>query len=309
MSALLSAFERRFFAPAPAERLATARVLTGAFAFVYLLVRAPVMADFRGFAASRFEPVGLARLLSTPLPSVLTFLLFAATLLSCAAFTLGYRFRVSGPLCALLTLALTSYRHSWGMIFHTDNLLVMHICALALVDSAAALSLDRKAQPLPADDARFGWPLRLLCALTAVSYTLAGIAKLKISGLVWMDGEILRNYIAYDALRKAQVGSMYSPFGAWLVQFDWPFRPIGMLTMLLELGGPVALVHPKLAKLWVLGVFSFHVGVLATMAIAFVYPMTFVAFASFFACERIWRWKPLTRVHDWFSGLHTTTAR
>jgi hypothetical protein len=25
-----------------------------------------------------------------------------------------------------------SYRHSWGMIFHTDNLLGLHVCLLAL---------------------------------------------------------------------------------------------------------------------------------------------------------------------------------
>lgn len=300
MSGLLTALEARFFAPAPAERLATVRLLTGAFAVVYLLVRAPVMLDFRGFDAGRFEPVGLARVLTAPLPAALVVALYVATLLSCVAFMLGYRFRVTGPLCALLTLALTSYRHSWGMIFHTENLLVMHMAVLALVDAGAALSLDARTNSSEAGThARFGWPLRLLCALTAVSYALAGIAKLKISGPVWMDGEILRNYIAYDALRKAQVGSMYSPFGGWLVQYEWPFKPIGVLTMLLELGAPVALVHRRLARLWVLGIYGFHVGVLATMAIAFVYPLTFVAFASYFECERIWGWKGLRGVRRW----------
>ena len=301
-SGALRSLDARFLAPVPAERLATARLLTGAFAFVYLLIRAPVMADFRGFSAASFAPVGLARLLSTPLPAPAVLALYVATLLACAGFTLGFRFRSSGPLFALLLLALTSYRHSWGMIFHNDNLLVLHVGVFALVDAAAALSLDARKRALPTpDDGRFGWPLRLLCLLTATSYLLAGIAKLKLSGPAWMDGEILRNYIAYDALRKAQVGSVYSPFGAWLVQHAWPFRPIGVLTMLVELGGPVALLHPRLAQLWVFGIWFFHLGVLATMAIAFPYPLLFVAFASFFACERLWRWTRLRQLHAWLS--------
>ncbi len=296
---LFERFDAAFLAPAPAERLATLRVLCGAFAVVYLAVRASVLADFRGFDARTFEPVGAAHLLSGPVPPSYVFVLYALTLASGVAFTLGIRFRVLGPVFALLVLALTSYRNSWGMVFHTDNLLVVQLGVLALSPAAATLSFDarraRSATPTP--DARFGWPLRLLCALTVTSYVLAGVAKLKLSGVSWMHGEILRNYIAYDALRKAQVGSIYSPFGAWLVQRSWPFPAIGVLTMLLELGGPLALFHKRLAKLWVLGIFGFHVGVLATMAIAFPYPLSFIAYASFFECERIWQWPVLKRVH------------
>jgi Vitamin K-dependent gamma-carboxylase len=293
-----AALDRWLFAPAPAERLATVRLLSGAYCFIYLLVRMKPMADFRAFHAERFNPVGLAQLLPGPLPHAALLALYVATLVACAAFTLGYRFKVSGPALGLLLFALTSYRHSWGMLFHTDNLVLVHSWVLALTPSAAALSLDaRKSRLAPQADARFGWPLRLLCALTAASYLLAGIAKLKISGMHWMEGEILRNYIAYDALRKLRVGSLYSPFGAWLVQHSWPFMPIGMLTMVLELGAPLALVHTRLGQLWVLGIWGFHVGVLATMAIGFGYPLSGVAYASFFACERLWTSTWLRRVH------------
>jgi Vitamin K-dependent gamma-carboxylase len=279
-----------WLAPAPAERVATLRALCGAFAVVYLVARASVLADFRSFAARDFAPVGLANLLSSPLPASAVTLLYLATLTSGVAFTLGLRYRVSGPLFALSFLALTSYRNSWGMVFHTDNLLALHLGVLALAPAADALSLDarRLARPAAADDPRYGWPVRLLCTLTTLSYLLAGIAKLKLSGVAWMHGEILRNYIAYDAVRKAQVGSVYSPLGGVLVQYAWPFPIIGALTMLLELAGPLLLWHAKLARLWALGIYAFHVGVLATMAIAFPYPLSFVAFASFFECER-WR--------------------
>ena len=292
------AFDAWLLAPAPAERLGTVRLLAGAYCLIYLLVRFRPMTDFRSFHADRFEPVGLAQLLSAPLPHAAVLALYAATLLSGAAFTLGWRFKITGPSFAFSFFALTSYRHSWGMLFHTDNLVLVHTLVLSLTASAAGLSLDaRRAGVVPEHHARYGWPLRLLCMLTVASYVLAGIAKLKVSGLHWMQGDILRNYIAYDALRKLRVGSLYSPFGAWLVQHQWPFLPIGVLTMVIELGGPVALLREGWARLWVLGIWCFHCGVLATMAIGFAYPLSGVGYASFFECERLWRARWLQPLH------------
>src|SRR4029077_2497715 len=76
----LRALDARFLAPAPAERLATVRFLTGAFACGYLLARAPVLADFRR-APGVFRPVGLAAWLHAPFPPSLVFALFGLTLL------------------------------------------------------------------------------------------------------------------------------------------------------------------------------------------------------------------------------------
>jgi len=300
--------DSRFYAPLGPARLATLRVLTGAFAVIYFVVRSPVMASFRGFRPTQFEPVGLARVLDAPLPAGWVLALYLAAIGFGLLFTLGAFFRVSGPAFALLALWVTSYRNSWGMVFHTDNLLVVHLCLIALSDAARALSIDARGRPEPAPDPRFGWPVRLIAAVTVMVYVLAGIAKLKASGFVWMDGDTLRNYIAYDALRKQQIGSIHSPFGAWLVQYAWPFPIIGTLTMVLELGGPLALVHPLAARLWVLGVYGFHIGVLATMAIAFPYPLSGIAFLCFFECEKLWRWRGLKRLARWLDGGKITDA-
>src|SRR5262245_22617086 len=127
--------DARFYAPLGPARLATLRVLTGAFAVIYFAVRAPVMASFASFTPDQFQPVGLTQLLSAPLPSWLALVLYLAALSFGVAFTLGAWFRVSGPAFALLALWVTSYRTSWGMIFHTDNLLVVHLAVLALSDA------------------------------------------------------------------------------------------------------------------------------------------------------------------------------
>jgi hypothetical protein len=303
-----ASLDGRLYAPLGPARLATLRVLTGAFTVIYFVARAPVMASFHGFRAAQFEPVGLASVLGAPLPAGWVLALYLAAIGFGLLFTLGAFFRVSGPAFALLALWVTSYRNSWGMVFHTDNLLVVHLCLIALSDAARALSIDARRKPEPAPDGRFGWPVRLIAAVTVLAYFVAGIAKLKASGFGWLDGETLRNYIAYDALRKQQIGSVHSPFGAWLVQFAWPFPVISTLTMVLELGGPLALFHPLAARLWVLGVYGFHVGVLATMAIAFPYPLSGIAFACFFECEKLWQWKGLRRFARWLEGDRAADA-
>src|SRR5262245_37248536 len=140
---LTGKLDSRFYAPLGPARLATLRVLTGAFAVIYFAVRAPVMASFRSFTPDQFQPAGLAQLLSGPLPAPLVLALYLAAIGFGLAFTLGAWFRISGPGFALLALWVTSYRNSWGMIFHTDNLLVVHLAVLALSDASATLS-DRK---------------------------------------------------------------------------------------------------------------------------------------------------------------------
>lgn len=303
-----AALDARFYAPLGPARVATLRVLTGAFAVIYFVVRAPVMASFGSFRPTQFEPVGLAHMLDAPQPAAWVLGLYLAAIGFGLLFTLGAYFRVSGPAFALLALWVTSYRNSWGMVFHTDNLLVVHLCVIALSDAARALSFDARGRPEPAADGRFGWPVRLLAAVTVLAYLLAGIAKLKASGFEWMEGDTLRNYIAYDAVRKQQIGSIHSPFGGWLVQYAWPFPLIGTLTMVLELGGPFALLQPRLSRLWVIGVYGFHVGVLATMAIAFPYPLSGIAFLCFFECEKLWRWRGLRRLAQWLDGRKAPDA-
>jgi hypothetical protein len=299
---VLARFDRWFWQPAPAERLATLRVLTGAFAVSYLIARWHVMVDFSRLHASRFEPVGVTRVLDAPLPAALVWALWAACVALGVAFTLGWRFRASGPAFALLLLWVTTYRNSWGMIFHTDNLLVVHALCLAVTPAAAALALDARGRPNPPQDWRFGWPIKLICALTLATYVIAGVAKLRGAGLSWAEGDVLRNYIAYDAMRKIQLGSIHSPFGAWIVRYDAPFPILSSLTLALELGAPLALLGPRIAALIAAGLWSFHFGILVSMAIAFPYPLTGIGLAPLLPAERIWQLRWLAPLARWLSS-------
>ena len=275
---------------APAERLAAVRVLVGAFAVVYLTSRIPHLISYVSFPARQFVPVGVMTALAQPPPAAAVYLLVGLTWLATIAFALGWRFRVSGPAAGLLLLVTLSYANSWGQIFHTENALVLFVLVLGITRAADATSLDARGRPAPAPHARYGWPLRLLCLVVVATYLLAGIAKLRWGGPGWMGGTVLRDTIAADSLRKILLGSSHSPIAEALLGQAWLFRGLAVLTLVVELGAPIALLHRRAALVWVLAVLGFHLGVLVLMAIFFPFPLSGIAFAPFFRAERVTAW-------------------
>ena len=291
LRAALTTVDGWFRRDAPARRLAALRLLVGGFATIYLGARVVHLVSFVDFPAKNFAPVGVVSLLSAPLPAPLVIASVALALILALAFTLGWRFRFTGPAFAAVLLWVLSYRNSWGMVFHTENLLVLHALVLGLTRSADAWSLDARRGGSPQPGA-YGWPIRLLALLTVATYVIAGVAKLRLSGLAWVDSDLLRNYIAYDNLRKLELGDFHSPIGAALVAHGWLFPPLAATSLALELLAPLALMGPRLARAWALAAWAFHAGVLAVMAIFFPYPLFGFAFAPLFAVERLplWRW-------------------
>jgi hypothetical protein len=186
-------------------------------------------------------------------------------------------------------LLLTTYDNSWQHVAHTENLAAMHLAVLAIAPAAAALSLDerRSSKPRVEFDARYGWPVRLMSLITVSTYVVAGIAKQRNGGLHWITGDVLRNQIANDNLRKIVLGDTYSPIGARLVRYAWLFPPMALATMVVELGAPLALLRGRVRTLMVSAMWLFHVAILLVMAIVFIYPLTLVAYASLLRPERL----------------------
>jgi hypothetical protein len=253
------ALDRWWRAPAPAERLAAVRIVVGVFATVYLVSRLPYWMSYARFDSHLFDPVGVVKVLGAPLPALAVQLATLATVLLAVPFTLGWRFRVTGPAFAALLLWTLSYRNSFGMIWHTENLIVMHVAILAFGGAARAVSLDACRAPADAAPSKsIGATIQLINLVTVLSYVLAGIAKLRVSGFDWTTGDILRNHVAYDNLRKLLLGDSYSMLGAWAARHAWLFKPFAVLTIVVELGAPIALYGGRLARVWVLAIWSFH---------------------------------------------------
>lgn len=288
----MSAVTRWWFPPeTPAERLAGARILVGLFALVYATARLPHFARFSRFDPASFRPVGPVQLLSAPLPEPATWAIAIATAVAGLGYTLGLRYRVTGPIFGLLLLWVTSYASSWSMIFHTENLMVLQVLALGLGPAADAWSLDaRRTESQPSPSGRYGWPLRLCAAIAVLAYFMAGVAKLRHTGAAWVTTDFLRNYVAYDALRKKELGSFYSPLGAALAAHPSLWKPLAAVSLTAELGAPIALLGGRFTNAWVIVVVGFHAGVLALMMILFAYPLFGFAFVAFFEVERPLSW-------------------
>ena len=124
MSAILSRFDSWWYAPAPPERLAVLRILVGGFALGYLVIRWPNLVSYADFPDRRFDPVGIAGILGEPLAADVSRLLVAVAIVAGVAFVCGWKYRISGPAFALLLLWVTTYRNSFGQVFHTENLMV-----------------------------------------------------------------------------------------------------------------------------------------------------------------------------------------
>lgn len=279
--------DARFLAPAPPARLGLLRIVIGGYALGYLLVRFPHLLGVARFDDPRFDPVGPLAWLPGPVTPGAGQAVLVAAVVSGVAFVAGWRWRVTGPAFAVLFLAVTTYRNSWGQIFHVDNLPAMHLLLLAVSPAADAWSADahRRGGEPGAGTPTHGWPVRLITLVTVLAYVVAGWAKVRNGGLSWVTGDVLRNHIAHDALRKSIVGGSWSSLGTSALEHAWLFPPMAMLSLLVELGAPLALLRrPRLA--WVTVAWLFHVGVLALMLIGFPYQLSGIAYASFFPIER-----------------------
>ncbi|MFN0251484.1 MAG: HTTM domain-containing protein [Kofleriaceae bacterium] len=276
-----------WFASAPAERLAAVRILVGAFAWCWVTFRLYEFWSVAKLPAGHFRPTGVVRILEKPLSPDLVLAIGIATSVLLAAFVLGILHRYLAPIAALLLLWTITYRNCWGMIFHTENLLVLHVLVLAFTPSADALAITRSRGEAKAG---YGWVLKLLIAITVVTYVLAGIAKLRIAGMAWLDGEQLRNQIAIDNLRKALLGDSISPLATPFLDHPSAFTVFSLMTIVLELGAVVALVNDRLGRWWALTAWGFHVGVVALMNIWFPYQLLGVAYLPLVRCERPFLW-------------------
>ena len=215
-----------WFEPAPAARLAILRILVGAFAVWYLLMEQDVFLLVAHTDPSYFAPVGI--IFGNPVNPELFPWLYRGTIIAALCFTLGLFHRVTGPIFSIALLWTLCYQDSWSMIFHSMNLVALHGLILGFTPSADALSLDailRNAGKSSGEATeqiswRYGWPIRLMCALTVSTYFNTGVAKLAGPlGLGWISGRALRSQMAVDQLRKELLGVPPNPVSYAL--YDW----------------------------------------------------------------------------------------
>lgn len=284
----MTKLSRWWFTDAPPERVAAIRILIGGFALIWVVARLPELASVARLPATHFHPIGVVRVLHAPLPAAVVLAIALGTSALLTAFVLGAGYRFTAPVAAAGLLWTLTYRNSWGMVFHTENLLVLFVIALACAPAADVWAIDRRPAVPPA--AGYGWVLKLLAALAAATYVLAGVAKLRIAGLSWLDGEQLRNQIAVDNLRKALLGDSIAPLATPFLDHPAGFLVFSVGTIVFELAAPLLLVGGRIARWWAATAWSFHLGVVLLMNIWFPMPLLGLAYLPVLRAERPLAW-------------------
>lgn len=284
---MIARFDTWLMGSMPAARLATLRILCSTYAVAFIVARFGSFWRGTNLPASRVEGVGILWFLDGRPPPGLMQVLIIVTLVAGVLSTFGLWYRVVGPVFALTFLVVSTYRLSFGHVIHTEHLIAIHLLIVGFSPAADTRALAaRDGEPPP--HARYGVPVRLMVVALVITYVLAGWAKLRHGGGDWLFGDVLRNQVAYDNLRKELLGSPHSSLGGRLVRHGWIFPPAAIATTVVELGALAVLVDRRRRRwVWAVSAWLFHVGVLATMAISFPYPLSFVAYAPLFAVEHL----------------------
>jgi hypothetical protein len=272
-----------WFAPVPARRVEICRALTFGYAAIWLIVRARYVWDVADLPPRRYEPVGVMEWFGSPPSRPAVMCVWATGFVCSLVAAAGRAVRLTTPLAALSFLWIATLTSSFGQVFHTEHLVVLHLLVLAI---ATVLEPGDRG-PTPSGTLRSGWPLNLMMSMVAVTYVAAGVAKLRFSGGDWLSGEVLRSWVAADNLRKVLLDDPASTLGGWLAGVAWVWAPIAAFTLLVELGAPVALVRGRARWAWLGAAWLFHVGIFALMAISFPYQLSGAASAAFLPLERI----------------------
>ena len=293
--------KRLLDATAPPTRLAAFRIVVGVFVLGYLVLRSPVFLRLVDRPGDDFDPVGILSPLDGPVPDAVFHTVVAVTIAAAVASIVGWRYRPSAVVFAIGMLVIATFRGSWGQLLHFENLMVLQLVVLAASPAADAWSVDawrsvsrgdhdRASQVDTTESVRYGFPLAIAGLVTIVTYVIAGIAKLRYGGIDWLAGDTLRNHIAYSTTRLDLIGGNRPLLGEFAVREDWALGAFAVGAVLVELCAPMVVIGTRCRDVWVASAWLMHVGILLTMSVGFPSPLFGVAFAPFYALERVVPW-------------------
>ena len=266
MRDVVTRWRRYWFAPAPLLNLGMARIIVCAI----LLGLDPRHRFLRiGVVAPEFwTPIGLLRVLGIPQPSVAELALLgnASFVLLCLV-ALGIGTHVALACLLPLQLLQEAMLNSMGKTSHGTIPLLYALLVLLLAPCDRAVSVaavwrrwrgtGRVRRESMSPYAR--WPLEVIFIELAAFYAFAGMAKLRTSGVAWMDGYTLQYWLLY----------MGTPWGTWMASHLWLCAAFSVATVVFELGFPIGIVIQRLRPVLLIGGALFHLGTTYFMKISF----------------------------------------
>jgi hypothetical protein len=242
----LNRFDRWLFAPGPARTLhGTATVLT---AVATLRI---ALGPYRQLASqpdALFRPPWFLGFLDS-MPPVAVIAVVQITGTVAGGFAMFRRRRpLTFGLAWLALLVLAGLRASRGKIQHNDVLLLLAMVPFLAAPHGTSWRDDRTG-------ARFGWPVHAAMFVVAVGYCWSGVAKLLSSGPRWIFSDNMRN-VLYDGARGAKT---HAPeLARWVADHAVLAVFIALVTIVFEVGVPLALPYARLRPAVVAGAVVLH---------------------------------------------------
>ncbi len=176
-----------------------------------------------------------------------------------------------------------------GDIHHREIMWVHALLILLFSRCGDSLSLRARrirGDPVAAGSAR--WPIRLVQTYIALFFFASGVAKVRLTGLEWMDGSLIQGLLVSRSMRWG----VDDPGIGWTIaQYPNVCAALAITTIVMELGFPLILLmrpNSKLQVLTLLGVTGFHFAnaYLANVNFGFT-PILFLVYLDLSA---FWRW-------------------
>ncbi|MFO0892599.1 MAG: HTTM domain-containing protein [Isosphaeraceae bacterium] len=259
------AWDDFWFTPADPTLLGLIRILTGLMLLYTHAVWGLVLERFFG-PRSWLSPE-LVRTLQdgeymysfwwlVPGSSTATWLVYGASMLVLALFTVGLWTRVTSVLSLIVVISF-AHRASEAM-FGLDQINAMLTLYLAIGPSGQALSLDRlralrrsgESRP-PAPSVGANLALRLINVHMCIIYLFAGVSKLQ--GESWWTGEAMWRAFANLEYQTADM--------TWLAWHPWLINLMTHVCILWEVSFCFLVWRPRLRPLMLLGAVVLHVGI------------------------------------------------
>jgi hypothetical protein len=279
-----------WFAPASLARLAIFRIGVASIALVDVVpTTRAVLAESRGFAtvpsADAWRPIELLALFGGERPAASTLLAVGVVaVLALSAAFVGVFSRTACLVGALAHTWLEAVSYSYGRVHHDEVALTFALLCLPLAPCGAVLSFDawfarrrgRATAQIDASARHAALPLRMTQLTIAIGYAAAGGSKLASSGVEWLNGwTLMSSFVHADfALGRA--------LGSNLLLC----RVLSWSVVLLQLGFPLVLWRPRLARFFLPAMLAFHLVSWFTLGTG-SYATLWLLYIAFLPLERL----------------------
>jgi hypothetical protein len=276
---LVQRWNHFWFAPSAPSNLGLCRVVFfGGMVILGLLTQSSLWA---GAPSAFWMPITLFKHLGIPVASAETLtwldrIWLVSLVLSCV----GLFTRGSTVVAFIVGAYLLGLPHSFGKTHHSDAILLLTLCVLALSRCGDAWSLDRlfATRRSGADgqdpSAEYTWPVHLVWTLMAIVFFSAGVSKLRESGVDWILSENLRyTLLRHHYSHVALIG--LAPVVAQSLAFT---KLMAAGSVALELSAPLALFSRRLRLLIVPSLLLLQTGIWLLMGVSFAQYLAAYAF-------------------------------